>query len=158
MQLAKFINLCMDIFLPKKTSKAMRQFFSYLVCGGVATLVDMSILFVLSNVLQVNHLIAAAFGFLAGVATNYSLNIQLVFKSKGKTKKELTLFTLIGIGGLLWTEFIIWVLVDNMAFKLMIAKMIAVILVLFWNFFMRKKFVFPTEPNLVALEKSIEEL
>ena len=136
----------------------MRQFFSYLVCGGIATLADMSVLFILTSALQINHLIAAAIGFLAGVATNYSLNIQLVFKSKGKTKKELTLFTLIGIGGLLWTEFIIWILVDNMTFKLMIAKMIAVILVLFWNFFMRKKFVFPSESNLETLEKSIQEL
>ena len=158
MDIAKFINFCLDIFLPKKTSKAMRQFFSYLVCGGVATVADSAVLFTLTHIFGVNYLVAAAFGFLTGVATNYTLNVMLVFQSQGKIKKELSLFVIIGLGGLAWTEIIIWVLVDKLRLYLMIAKMIAVILVLFWNFFMRKKFVFPTQSNLETLEQSIQEL
>lgn len=146
MPLVKIINFFLDILLPKKTSKSVRQFFSYLVCGGFATISDMIVLFTLANILHINHLIAAAFGFLAGVATNYTLNTMLVFESKGKKKTEFTIFALIGIGGLLWTELILWLLVDNLSLNLMIAKMIAVILVLNWNFFMRKKLVF-AEPN-----------
>lgn len=154
MQLTKLIDDIFDFFLPKKTSAGLRQFFKYLVCGGTATLADMSVLFIL-NLLGVNHLIAAAFGFVAGVATNYSLNKILVFKSSGKVKKELPLFVAIGIGGLLWTELILWILVDNLGLYLMIAKMIAVVLVLFWNFFMRKKFVFSSEPKLETLGKGL---
>lgn len=142
MRLVEFINKIFDFFLPKKTPASLRQFLKYLVCGGFATIADISILFVLSNVLHVNYLIAAALGFIIGVATNYSLNILLVFESQGKFKKEFTLFALIGIGGLLWTELVLWILVNNFGIYLMLAKIVAVILVLNWNFFMRKKFVF----------------
>ena len=156
MPLAKFVDKIFDIFLPKKTSKGVRQFLSYLICGGFATLSDMIVLFVLTNFFHVDHLIAAAFGFLTGVITNYTLNIMLVFKSQGKVKKEFTLFAVIGIGGLLWTELILWILVDNLGLYLMVAKMIAVIIVLNWNFFMRKKFVFPSDSNIENIEKSLQ--
>lgn len=156
MTIVKFIDFCLDIFLPKKTPPGLRQFFKYLVCGATATLADMSVLLVMSSLLHINHLIAAAFGFVAGVATNYSLNKILVFKSSGKIKKEFPLFVTIGIGGLLWTELILWILVDDLGIYLMIAKMIAVVMVLFWNFFMRKKFVFSSEQNLETLEKGLE--
>ncbi|MDD5397109.1 MAG: GtrA family protein [Candidatus Moranbacteria bacterium] len=155
MRLEKFIDTIFDFFLPKKTSQGLRQFLKYLFCGGVSTLTDMFVLYVSTHFLGINHLVAAAAAFVAGVATNYSLNTMLVFKSSGKIKRELSLFVIIGVGGLLWTETILWILVDNMNFKIMIAKMIAVILVLNWNFFMRKKFVFRVEPNLETLEKSL---
>lgn len=158
MILAKILDFFFDIFLPKKTPKSVRQFLSYLVCGGFASLADMFVLFTLTKIFAVNHLIAAAFGFFVGVATNYTLNTILVFESKGKKKTEFTLFAIIGVGGLLWTEFLLWIFVDNLQINLMIAKMIAIILVLNWNFFMRKKFVFPAESNIKTLEKSIEEL
>lgn len=156
MRLADLINKLFDFFLPKKTPKSVRQFLSYLICGGFATLADMGTLFVLAGVLRFNHLIAAAFAFLVGISTNYSLNTMLVFKSQGKIKKELTIFALVGIGGLLWTELLLWILVDKLKLYFMIAKAMAVVLVLFWNFFMRKKFVFSNEPKLESLEKSLQ--
>ena len=158
MLIAKIVNFFLDLFLPKKTSKGVRQFFSYLVCGGISTITDMAALYVLTHFLSLNHLIAAPISFIAGVATNYSLNTILVFQSSGKVKKEFPIFVLIGIGGLLWTEVILWILVDHLNFKVMIAKIVAVILVLNWNFFMRKKLVFPAESNLESLEKSLQEL
>ncbi|MEI7891305.1 MAG: GtrA family protein [bacterium] len=156
MTLTKFIDNIFDILLPQKTSKGMRQFLKYLVCGGMATLSDMAVLYVLTHFTSLNHLVAAAFGFVVGVTTNYSLNKILVFQSSGKIKKELPLFVFIGVGGLAWTEVILWIFVDHFNFKIMIAKMIAVVLVLNWNFFMRKKFVFSSEPNIETLEKGLE--
>ena len=156
MTLVKIVDGALDFFLPKKTSEGLRQFFKYLFCGGMATVSDMIVLFALSNFLNINHLIAAAFGFLVGVITNYTLNIALVFESQGKVKKEFTLFAIIGIGGLLWTELILWILVNNLGLYLMLAKIIAVVLVLFWNFFMRKRFVFPSDSALENIEKSLQ--
>jgi len=158
MGFAKFIDEVLNFFLPKKTPQSMRQFFKYLFCGGVASLIDMTILYTFTHFLDINHLIAAAIGFVSGVATNYFLNTLLVFQSSGKIKRELTLFVVIGIGGLFWTEAILWLLVDNLNLKIMIAKIIAIILVLNWNFFMRKKFVFSKESNLESIEKSLGSL
>lgn len=145
MRLIEFIdNIIIKILglFGLRIKKGLLQFFRYLLCGGTATICDMTTLFILTKFLSLNHLFAAALGFSVGVATNYYLNTILVFKSSGKIKKEFSLFLIIGIGGLFWTEFILWILVDNFSFPLILAKIVSVILVLNWNFFMRKSFVF----------------
>jgi putative flippase GtrA len=144
--LIDFIDTSVEKIVGRKLNKGFLQFFRYLICGGIATVSDMGVLYVSTHFLHIYYLFAAACGFILGVVINYTLNIILVFKSTGKIKREFALFALIGIGGLIWTEAIIWTLVDKLNFYIMIAKMTAVIFVLFWNFFMRKKFVFYPEP------------
>lgn len=129
-------------FFIEKTNSGLLRFCRYLVAGGTATLVDLVMLFVLYQLVGINYLVAAAFSYMAGIITNYTINIAIVFESTGKKKKEFSLFALIGIGGLLWTELILSLLVGNAHWPVLTAKLVAVVLVLNWNFFMRKKFVF----------------
>lgn len=146
MNLIEFIDKCVttigEPIIGRKINKGFLQFFRYLICGGTSTLCDMTVLFVLTYFLDVTHVIAATISYIIGSVTNYTLNTILVFKSSGKVKKEFSVFVTIGIFGLLWTDLIIWLLADKFMLNVMIAKVVAVILVLNWNFFMRKKFVF----------------
>jgi putative flippase GtrA len=146
MHLANFIdnivNVVAEKMFRKKINKGLLQFFRYLICGGTSTFVDMAMLYSLTHFVDVHHLVAAPIAYVTGTATNYTLNTLLVFKSSGNIKKEFPLFAIIGIGGLFWTELILWILVDMFGSYIMVAKIISVILVLNWNFFMRKKFVF----------------
>lgn len=152
----KFIDDLVEKILMRRVNKGLLQFFRYLLCGAAATFTDIVILFILTHFLHVNYLIAAACGFLTGIVVNYTLNTILVFKSSGEVKKEFPIFALIGIGGLLWTETILWILVDKLDVYVMIAKAIAIVLVLNWNFFMRKKFVFSKTPDSAeSIEKSL---
>jgi putative flippase GtrA len=141
----EWIDEIIEKILGRKVNKGLLQFFRYLVCGGIATMTDVSLLFVLTHFLRVHYLFAAAFSFLCGIVVNYTLNTILVFKSSGKLRREIPLFAAIGIGGLIWTEIILWLLVDKLHIYVMFAKGMAIVLVLFWNFFMRKKFVFTEE-------------
>jgi len=129
-------------FIKKEPEKTFYQFLRYLVAGGTATLVDLSVLFVLYQFLHINHLIAAAVSYCCGILTNFTINVLFVFESTGKIKKEFVIFASVGAIGLLWTELILWSLSDKLGIPVMLAKMVAVIFVLFWNFFMRKKLVF----------------
>jgi len=146
MDIKEWIDELVEKILGRKVNKGLLQYFRYLICGGTATVTDVGILFVLTHFLHLNYLIVAAGSFLSGMVVNYSLNVVLVFKSSGKVKKEFPLFALIGLGGLAWTELILWILVDKLNIYVMIAKVIAILIVLQWNFFMRKKFVFYPEP------------
>lgn len=149
MRLANFVDNIVNFFaekiLGKKIPQSLLQFFRYLICGGTSTLVDLVMLYSLTHFIDVHHLIAAPIAYVTGTVTNYTLNTLLVFKSSGNIKKELPLFAIIGIGGLLWTELILWIFVDIFGTYIMVAKIIAVVLVLNWNFFMRKKFVFSSK-------------
>ncbi|MDD5489524.1 MAG: GtrA family protein [Candidatus Moranbacteria bacterium] len=140
------IDNLVEKILGRKIRKGFLQYFRYLICGGIATVTDVGLLFVLTHIFHVYYLLAAAVSFAAGISVNYTLNTIMVFKSSGKMKREFSIFVMIGIGGLLWTEVILWLLVDKLDIYVMFAKAVAIVLVLQWNFFMRKKFVFPEEP------------
>jgi putative flippase GtrA len=128
--------------LTGKTQNTLHQLIRYLFVGGGAAAVDTGTLYMLNAWLGVHHLIAAAVGFLLGLAVNYWISIAWVFESRGKLKEEFILFSIIGVGGLGWTELIMWVSVDLAGLHVMMGKAIALVLVLLWNFGMRKKFVF----------------
>lgn len=129
-------------FFVKKTDKGFIQFFRYLISGGTATTVDISVLFILYHIFGINHFIAAAISYCCGILTNFTINVLYVFESSGRIKREFVVFASVGAVGLLWTEFFLWSLSNKLGLPVMLAKMVAVVFVLFWNFFMRKKFVF----------------
>ncbi len=130
-----------QLFIGKPKSSSL-QFFRYVFVGGAAALIDTGALYLLNVQFGVNHLLAAAFGFFLGLLVNYLISIAWVFESRGKYKEELVLFTLIGAGGLVLTEIIMWATVNVAKSPVLIGKFIALFLVLIWNFGMRKKFVF----------------
>lgn len=155
MNIVEFIDNTIERIVGRKVNRGFLQFFRYLLCGGTATVTDVSILFVLTHFFTVNYLVAAALAFITGMTVNYILNTILVFKSTGKVHREYPLFALVGIGGLVWTEIILWVLVDKLHFYVMVAKAVAVVVVLNWNFFMRKKYVFSEDP---LIEENTEKI
>lgn len=128
------------------TNIAHVQFLRYLFVGGISTLIDIAIFYIFNSMIYLDHyLFAQTAGFLAGLALNYLLSIKWVFQGGGNIIREFTLFAIIGIGGLLLSYLILWLLIDFFDltnYENMLAKSIAVILVLVWNFGMRKKFVF----------------
>ena len=128
--------------LLKKAQGTLPQFIRYLFVGGFAACVDTGCLYLLHQELAVNYLLAAAIGFTLGLLTNYLIIIAWVFESTGSIRQEFALFAVIGVVGLGWTELILWLTVDFAHFPVMGAKVLALILVLLWNFGMRKKFVF----------------
>ncbi|MDD3486845.1 MAG: GtrA family protein [Candidatus Moranbacteria bacterium] len=142
----EWIDNLVETVAGRKIGKHYLQFFRYLICGGFATLTDAGALFVLTHYFAAHYLFAAGFSYLCGISVNYTLNTKLVFKSSGKYHREIPIFVLIGLGGLLWTEVIMWLLVGKLKIYVMFAKAAAIIFVLMWNFFMRKKFVFTEEP------------
>ena len=63
-----------------KTQSAVIQFIRYAFVGGTAAVLDTACLYLLYRYLGVNHFLAAALGFLLGLATNYLLSILWVLK------------------------------------------------------------------------------
>jgi putative flippase GtrA len=130
-----------------KTQNTLHQFLRYIVVGGVAALIDTGCLYILYHDFGVNHLIAAAVGFVFGLLVNYLISIAWVFETTGRFKQEFILFSVIGAGGLVWTEITLWLSVNFAHLPVLGAKALALALVLIWNFGMRKKFVFSPNAN-----------
>ncbi len=122
------------------TEKTLVQLFRYTFVGGASFLVDFGSLFIFTQYFGVYYLISAAIAFILGLIANYILSISWVFNNRtlGSVKLEFGVFALIGVVGLGFNEILIWVFTENFHIYYLISKIIAAILILFWNFFARK--------------------
>ena len=118
------------------------QFLRYFFVGGTSAMVDLVIFTILVKSFDMNYLLAAFLSYMVGLAWNHILCVYWVFTSKYARGKELFMVFLIALGGILWTELILYLLIEFADTDAIIAKMASQIIVLFWNFGMRKFYVF----------------
>jgi len=130
--------------LKNRTNNTFIQLFRYTFVGGVAFIVDFSLLFFLTEFFGVYYLISAAIAFLLGLAINYILSIVWVFSERTFRNKwfELGIFALIGIVGLGFNELFIWFFTEHIHFHYLLSKIVSTVFVYLWNFFARKSILF----------------
>ncbi len=130
--------------LTQSTDKTGIQFFRYIFVGGVAFLVDFASLYVFTDYIGIFYLISAAIAFILGLITNYILSINWVFNRRSLDNKtiEFSVFAFIGIVGLGLNELLIWFFTAEVGFFYLLSKIVAAIIILFWNFFARKVTLF----------------
>jgi putative flippase GtrA len=133
-----------SLLLKSKTDNLFVQIFRYTFVGGVAFIVDFSLLYLLTDLFKIHYLVSAGISFIFGLLVNYLLSILWVFNSR-KIKNvlnEFIFFTLIGLFGLGITEVLLWMLTDLFALYYLYSKIITTVIVYFWNFFARKYLLF----------------
>ena len=128
-----------------QTNNGFLQFFRYIFVGGIATIIDWGVLFLLTDIAHLYHLISAIISFFAGLFTNFLLSKLLVFKAseaRVNTTLEFVGYAIIGAIGLGMTELIIFLFTDCLNLHYMLSKVIATIVVLAWNYIARKKLLY----------------
>lgn len=125
------------------TGSTFWQFVRHIISGFVAAFFDFGILWVLTHFLRVDYRIATAAGFLAGSIVVYVLGALWVF-SRGTMSVWQEFLAVFGLNilGLGITEVIMICLVEGIHFPVIASKCVAVVIVTFFNFYMRKKYVF----------------
>lgn len=124
----------------KKTDNLFLQFFRYIFVGGTSFIVDFCIYLSLINFINLNYLISAAIAFFISVLVNYYLSTSWVFNQDNIENRliEFNLFILISLIGLVFTEILLYLFVDVFNINYLWSKLIASIIVLFWNFSARR--------------------
>ena len=130
----------------QKLPKSYRQFIKFCVVGTISTLIDIGTYTLLTRLFeffQEHYLIANIIAFLIALINSYSLNRKFTFRNKNKKvgvqfSKYITVYT-IGIG---LSTGLMYVFVDIFGIYDIFAKLLTVGVVLFWNFFASKFFIF----------------
>ena len=119
------------------------QLLRYLIVGGIAFIVDFSILYLLVNFLGHNYLIAAAISFMTGLFVNYLLSISWVFNRTPESvlSSSFLIFLVTGLVGLGLNEVLMFLFTHIIGLDYLYSKIIAVPIVLLWNFISRKYLV-----------------
>ena len=117
------------------------QLLKFGVVGVIATIIDFFFLFLFTDVFGMYYLLSAAISFVLSTLFNYVASMRFVFNSKfskDEKSKELILFVILSVSGLLLNQFLLWFFVEKIALYYMAAKIVATFFVMTWNFISRK--------------------
>lgn len=129
--------------------KLLNQILKFGVVGGLAFIIDYGILMFLTEVFHINYLISTTISFIVSVIFNYIMSIFWVFdvdENKNRTT-VFSVFIILSVIGLLLNDLFMWIFVDGMSIHYLIAKIIATLLVMIYNFITRKLFLEKRESN-----------
>lgn len=134
-----------DVALSAK--KTFWEFFRYLFAGGFAFVVDFGVLigcreFLFADLVCGVYL-SVLLAFAAGHVVNYLLSLWIVFldpeeRRKGWTWRAFGMFALVGLFGVLITEFGMWIGYGLLHANYVVAKAVMAAIVFTWNFAGRK--------------------
>ena len=121
--------------------KLIEQVLKFGVVGGIAFVIDYSILFILTEYALIHPLISAAISFIVSVIFNYILSIKWVFDAnKKQTTKDVIVFMILSTIGFIINELIIYI-GNIIGIYYMISKIGATVIVMIYNFITRKIFI-----------------
>ncbi len=127
--------------LVKKHAKKLR----FAIVGGTNTVIDFGILFVLSG-LGMDKILANYVSTSIALIFSFFANKKYTFKSEASAKRQIVPFLVVTLIGL-WVlqPLIIWVYTGALgddSLSLFVAKLLATIATLIWNYLLYSRFVF----------------
>ena len=129
----------------ENTGSLWVQLMRYGITGLGATLVDFTVLTVLTESLGEKYLLVwTAIAFISGLTVTYLLSTNWVFNARRFKNRaaEISIFVMIGIVGLGLTELLMWLCATKMDLHYLISKIIAGTTVFIWNFTAKKLILF----------------
>ena len=129
-----------DKLFRQRTDNIFIQMFRYIFVGGAAFVVDFFFLYFFSDVCGIYYLISGILSFIISVLVNYIMSTKWIFNQDNIDNKvlEFNLFLVISTVGLIFTEILLWLFTDVIGLYYLLSKIIAAIIVLFWNFLARR--------------------
>lgn len=132
------------------TNNTFIQFFRYCFVGGVATIADWGVSYLLFHFVFNDNLAVEAnvISFVVGLIVNYTLSTSWIFKNSNVDNRlvEFAVFAAIGLVGLLLTAGVTklfwWKLSDVTNLYQIIGKIVSTVVAFLWNFFARKFVLF----------------
>lgn len=114
---------------------ALKQFTKFCLVGLSNTAIDFLVYLFLTRLFLVYFVLASVCSFLVAVTWSFIFNKYWTFRNEEKKiKKQYLQFLFINISGLILNTFILYTLVTYLNFYDILAKIIAVTVVGFWNF------------------------
>ena len=125
-----------------KNNKLLMQIIKFIIVGGIATIIDYIIFFILHELIKVPTLPSNIISFTVSVVYNYIASVKWVFDvKKDDPKKQFIIFLVLSIIGLLINTAIVYVTIDILHWYSMICKILATGIVMVFNFITRKLFL-----------------
>lgn len=130
--------------------KPSRQFVLYSAIGLSGVTLDVLLFMVLFNLFHLNEELATFISISAAITNNFLLNTHLNFKVKDKLWSRYARFYLVGLTGILLTDLLFFIFVDNLHISANTIKIASLAPVLLLQYSLNKRWSFKKEPTNVA--------
>lgn len=126
-----------------KTRKLLIQIFKFGIVGGTAFIIDFAFLFIFREFCHFPVLVSNTLSFCISVIYNYIASVKWVFdvNKEKDAKKQFIVFIVFSVLGLILNNVIMWITVDFLSIYYLLAKIIATVIVMIFNFVTRKIFL-----------------
>jgi putative flippase GtrA len=124
----------------RKTS--IHRVLKFLVTGGFAASIEYFSFFAFIHFFDQQIIISNITSFMLGFITSFLLNKQWVFKSKGDIRRQLAIYLSLALLNLTISTFLIWFLNNNLLINALIAKLVVMVVIATWNYFLFSKIIF----------------
>lgn len=132
----------------KRLYQKFRNLILYGIFGSISAGLDFAIYTLLVQVAGVQYLVANCISVLAGITTSFLLNRNFNFKIKDKTPQRFSIFLVVGLCGLLLSNLILYLCIDQFHMHKIVSKILSIVLVVFFQFILNKYVTFkPTKTH-----------
>ncbi|MFH1610729.1 MAG: DUF2723 domain-containing protein [Patescibacteria group bacterium] len=127
------------------------KFVRFAISGGIATLVDVCLLYLLTEFAGIWYLISSIFSFIVGSFVHFLISRNWVFKNNQQTfLKQYLSFSVVHLGGLIINTIVLYTLVEFFHVYYILAKLLTVFFGVAWTFWANKKFTFSEEKHFMS--------
>lgn len=138
-----------------KRSNRMKRLFSYVIVGGVATLVEWGAYFLLDPVLGLNTYLAIVLSYIISTFANWVVGRLLTFRHAEKKSLLLELIQIYAVSviGLGMNELIMYLMLNFVLprpasdFGKLCSKVLATAIVFSWNYLIRNRVIYKEKQN-----------
>lgn len=110
-------------------------FFKFITVGAFGFAIDMGVTWLVKEKLKFNKYVANSLGFVCGLTFNYFGNRTFTFQSHDPDiALQYLKFAAVGVSGLLLVNSLIYVFHDKAGIPFFVAKVLAMLVFMFWNF------------------------
>lgn len=121
----------------------IKQFLRFTATGVTCFAIDFGLMVLLKECFAVHYLMASGISFCVATAVNYCISVKWVYFTKSKKMQPIafTIFLILSAIGLFINQILMWLIVDKAGLNYMFSKLVSGIIVSFYNFFTRKKYL-----------------
>jgi len=116
----------------------------YIFSGGMATITNILILFLLTDIIGINYIISGIVSFSISVVVSFTLQKFLTFQdnSTDNLHKKFIIFIIIAVINLIANTSLLYVFTEYFGLYYILSQIFAGAIVAFWSFFLYKIIVF----------------
>ena len=131
----------------KTLYKKFHHLVLYGIIGSFSSGLDFLIYTLLVQLVGLQYIVANCISVIAGISTSFYLNRNYNFKVKDHTKRRFSIFLTVGLCGLVMSNLILYLCIDNLGMDKLISKLLSIVLVVFFQFLVNKYLTFKPTNN-----------